>query len=153
MPELASRDHMKNIWMVVDMALQKAHVKKAEIDAIAFTRGPGLAGSLHVGAAFAKGLSLALNKPIIGINHMQAHIVANFIDQVPNFPFLNLTVSGGHTQLVLVHDFLKMEVIGETIDDAAGEAFDKCAKILGLPYPGGPLIDKYAQLGLSLIHI
>ncbi len=146
-PELASRDHMKNIWMVVDMALQKAHVKKAEIDAIAFTRGPGLAGSLHVGAAFAKGLSLALNKPIIGINHMQAHIVANFIDQVPNFPFLNLTVSGGHTQLVLVHDFLKMEVIGETIDDAAGEAFDKCAKILGLPYPGGPLIDKYAQLG------
>lgn len=146
-PELASRDHIKNILPVVDMALKKANVKKNELDAIGFTRGPGLVGSLHVGAAFAKSLALALGIPLIAVNHMHAHILANFIGQQPSFPFINLTVSGGHTQLVLMKDYLSLEIVGETIDDAAGEAFDKCAKIIGLPYPGGPLIDKYARDG------
>ncbi len=146
-PELASRAHQQNIVPVVDLAIRKAGISPAEIDAVAFTRGPGLIGSLLVGVSFAKGLALALDKPLIEVNHMQAHILAHFIDHHPSFPFLCLTVSGGHTQIVLVKDFLEMEVIGETLDDAAGEAFDKGAKLLGLPYPGGPLIDKYAQLG------
>ena len=147
-PELASRAHQQNIIPVVDEALKKVRVKKEEISAVAFTRGPGLIGSLLVGTSFAKSFALALNIPIIEVNHMQAHVLAHFIDEPkPKFPFLCLTVSGGHTQIVLVKDFLEMEVIGETTDDAAGEAFDKTAKILGLPYPGGPLIDKYAQLG------
>lgn len=146
-PELASRAHQQNIVPVVDLALKKAGLTPADLDAIAFTRGPGLIGSLLVGVSFAKGLALALDKPLIEVNHMQAHILAHFIDNKPSFPFLCLTVSGGHTQIVLVKDFLEMEVIGETLDDAAGEAFDKGAKLLGLPYPGGPLIDKYAQLG------
>lgn len=165
-PELASRAHQKNIVPVVHQALQDAGIKKEELSAIAFTKGPGLIGSLHVGTSFAKAMALSLNIPLIEVNHMQAHVLAHFIPQesgarnqsleekVPNpkfqsphFPFLCLTVSGGHTQLVLVKDYLDMEVIGETVDDAAGEAFDKAAKILGLPYPGGPLIDKYAQTG------
>lgn len=148
-PELASRSHQKNIIPVLEAALKKSNRSLSEISAIAYTQGPGLIGSLLVGCSFAKGLSLALDKPLIGVNHMQAHILAHFIDDPkPSFPFLCLTVSGGHTQLVLVHDYLKMEVIGSTIDDAAGEAFDKSAKILGLPYPGGPLIDKHAKKGL-----
>ena len=147
-PELASRAHQINIVPVVDQALKKANVVKENLDAIAFTRGPGLLGALLVGTSLAKGLSLALNIPLIEVNHMQAHILAHFIDDPkPEFPFLCLTVSGGHTQLVLVKDYLKMEIIGESIDDAVGEAFDKAAKILDLPYPGGPLIDKYAQQG------
>lgn len=147
-PELASRAHQQNIIPVVDEALKKARVKKEEINAVAFTRGPGLIGSLLVGTSFAKSFALALNIPIIEVNHLQAHILAHFIDEPkPKFSFLCLTVSGGHTQIVLVKDFLEMKIIGETTDDAAGEAFDKTAKILGLPYPGGPLIDKYAQLG------
>lgn len=149
-PELASRDHQKNIVPVVDAALKKAGVGLTQINGIAFTRGPGLMGSLLVGASFAKSLALACNLPLIEVNHMQAHILAHFIDngqKMPEFPFLCLTVSGGHTQLVKVKDHLSMEVIGETLDDAVGEAFDKGAKILGLPYPGGPLIDKYAQKG------
>jgi N6-L-threonylcarbamoyladenine synthase len=146
-PELASRAHQQNIVPVVDMALRRAGVSKNEINAVAFTRGPGLIGSLLVGVSFAKAFALALNLPLIEVNHMQAHILAHFIDNKPNFPFLCLTVSGGHTQIVLVKDYLSMEVIGETLDDAAGEAFDKSAKIFGLPYPGGPLIDKYAQTG------
>lgn len=165
-PELASRAHQKNIVPVVDEALKKAGIKKEELNAIAFTRGPGLIGSLLVGSSFAKAMALALNIPLIEVNHMQAHVLAHFAQQPvigerlsvngeppitdyrsPAFPFLCLTVSGGHTQIVLAKDYLKMEVIGETMDDAAGEAFDKAAKILGLPYPGGPLIDKYAQQG------
>lgn len=147
-PELASRAHQQNIVAVVEEALQNSGVKKKDLDAIAFTRGPGLMGSLLVGVSFAKGMALGLNKPLIEVNHMQAHVLAHFIDQpVPRFPFLCLTVSGGHTQILMVHDYLTMEVIGETQDDAAGEAFDKAAKILGLPYPGGPLIDAYAQKG------
>jgi len=146
-PELASRAHQKNIVPVVDQALQESGIKKEELTAIAFTRGPGLIGSLLVGASFAKAMALALNIPLIEVNHIQAHVLAHFINENPKFPFLCLTVSGGHTQIVLVKDFSDMEVIGETIDDAAGEAFDKAAKILGLPYPGGPLIDKYAQTG------
>lgn len=146
-PELASRAHQQNIVPVVDLALQKAGVLKTEINAVAFTRGPGLIGSLLVGVSFAKAFALALNVPLIEVNHMQAHILAHFIDNHPAFPFMCLTVSGGHTQLVLVKDFLQMEVVGETLDDAAGEAFDKSAKLLGLPYPGGPLIDKYAKPG------
>lgn len=147
-PELASRAHAQNIIPVVDAALKKANITSHELSAIAFTEGPGLIGSLLVGATFAKGMALALNIPLISVHHMQAHILAHFIDEPkPEFPFLCLTVSGGHTQIVLVKNFLEMEIIGETIDDAAGEAFDKSAKILGLPYPGGPLIDKYAQLG------
>ncbi len=146
-PELASRAHQQNIVPVVDAALKQAGVERSEITAVAFTRGPGLIGSLLVGVSFAKAYALALNLPLIEVNHMQAHILAHFIDNKPSFPFMCLTVSGGHTQLVLVKDFLQMEVVGETIDDAAGEAFDKSAKLLGLPYPGGPLIDKYAKRG------
>lgn len=149
-PELASRAHQQNIVPVVNEALKIANISKEELDAIAFTRGPGLMGSLLVGTSFSKSLALALDIPLIEVNHMQGHIMAHFIDEgqeMPSFPFLCLTVSGGHTQIVLVKDHFKMEVLGETIDDAAGEAFDKSAKILGLPYPGGPLIDKYAKEG------
>ncbi|HLP50159.1 MAG TPA: tRNA (adenosine(37)-N6)-threonylcarbamoyltransferase complex transferase subunit TsaD [Chitinophagales bacterium] len=146
-PELASRAHQQNIVPVVDLAMQKAGIAKEEISAVAFTRGPGLIGSLLVGVSFAKAFALALNVPLIEVNHMQAHILSHFIDNHPAFPFMCLTVSGGHTQLVLVKDFLQMEVVGETLDDAAGEAFDKTAKLLGLPYPGGPLVDKYAKQG------
>jgi N6-L-threonylcarbamoyladenine synthase len=146
-PELASRAHLQNIVPVVDSAIKKAGVNLSEIDAIAFTRGPGLIGSLLVGVSFAKSMAMALNVPLIEVNHMQAHILAHFIDAKPKFPFLCLTVSGGHTQIVLVKDYLEMEVIGETIDDAAGEAFDKTAKLLGLQYPGGPLLDKLAITG------
>jgi N6-L-threonylcarbamoyladenine synthase len=147
-PELASRAHQRNIVAVVNEALQGAGIVKTDLTAVAFTRGPGLMGSLLVGVSFAKGLSLGLNIPLIEVNHMQAHVLAHFIDDPkPRFPFLCLTVSGGHTQIVLVRDFLDMEVIGQTQDDAVGEAFDKAAKVMGLPYPGGPLIDKYAQDG------
>ncbi len=149
-PELASRAHQKNIIPVVDAAIKKSGISKNDIDAIAFTRGPGLLGSLLVGVSFAKSLSMALKKPMIEVNHMEAHILAHMIDddfKTPEFPFLCLTVSGGHTQLVVVKSPLEMEVIGETIDDAAGEAFDKISKIMELPYPGGPLIDKYAKKG------
>ncbi|MDH7461140.1 tRNA (adenosine(37)-N6)-threonylcarbamoyltransferase complex transferase subunit TsaD [Chitinophagaceae bacterium 26-R-25] len=147
-PELASRAHMQNIVPVVDTAMKNANCTLAEIDAIAFTQAPGLIGSLLVGAQFAKSLSLALNKPLIAVHHMQAHVLANLIEEPrPDFPFLCLTVSGGHTQIVLCESPDKMRVIGETTDDAAGEAFDKSAKLLGLPYPGGPLIDKYAKDG------
>ncbi len=147
-PELASRAHMQHIVPVVDRALKEANVRLSDIDAIGFTQSPGLIGSLLVGGQFAKSLSLALNKPLIAVHHMQAHVLANLIDDPkPSFPFLCLTVSGGHTQIVLCESPVKMKVIGETIDDAAGEAFDKSAKLLGLPYPGGPLIDKYAREG------
>lgn len=147
-PELASRAHQKHILPVVDQALEQAGVKKSALSAIACTKGPGLLGSLLVGASFAKGLAMALDIPLIGVHHMKAHILAHFIeDPMPQFPFLCLTVSGGHTQIVLVRSPLEMEIIGETIDDAAGEAFDKTAKLLGLDYPGGPLIDKFAKEG------
>jgi N6-L-threonylcarbamoyladenine synthase len=150
-PELASRAHQQNIVPVIDAALKAAHIELKDLDAIAFTKGPGLLGSLLVGTTFAKSLSLSLKIPLIGVNHMKGHILAHFIDEKgkekPTFPFICLTVSGGHTQLVKVTAPLEMKVLGETIDDAAGEAFDKAAKLLGLPYPGGPLIDKYAQLG------
>jgi N6-L-threonylcarbamoyladenine synthase len=147
-PELASRAHLQNILPVVNEALSKANCSLSSIDAFAFTQAPGLIGALLVGAQFAKSLSLAMDKPLIAVHHMQAHILANLIlEEKPDFPFLCLTVSGGHTQIVLCEDFLQMKVIGQTLDDAAGEAFDKTAKILGLPYPGGPLIDKYAQEG------
>ncbi len=150
-PELASRAHQQNIIPVVDEAIKKAGIKKEEIDAIAFTRGPGLMGSLVVGTSFAKAFSLAMNIPMIDVNHMIGHVLAHFIDDEgkdkPTFPFICLTVSGGHTQIVLVEDYLKMKVIGTTIDDAAGEAFDKAAKLLGFPYPGGPLVDKHAKNG------
>lgn len=147
-PELASRAHMQNIVPVVDVALKQAGITLPEVDAVAFTQAPGLIGSLLVGSQFAKSLALALNKPLIAVHHMQAHVLANLIaDPKPSFPFLCLTVSGGHTQLVLAQSPLQLEVIGETIDDAAGEAFDKSAKLLGLPYPGGPLVDRYAQQG------
>lgn len=147
-PELASRAHMQNIVPVVDAALKEAGVTLQELSAIAFTQAPGLIGSLLVGAQFAKSLALTLDLPLIAVHHMQAHVMANLIeDPKPEFPFLCLTVSGGHTQIVLCSSPTNMEVIGETIDDAAGEAFDKSAKILGLPYPGGPLIDKYAKEG------
>lgn len=147
-PELASRAHIQNIVPVVDAALSAAGCELSTIDAIAFTRAPGLIGSLLVGAQFAKSLSLALGKPLIAVHHMQAHVLANLIAEPrPSFPFLCLTVSGGHTQIVLAHSPLQLEIIGETIDDAAGEAFDKSAKMLGLPYPGGPLVDKYAKQG------
>ena len=147
-PELASRAHQQNIVPAVQEALSTAKISKNELSAIAFTRGPGLLGSLIVGTSFAKGFALAKNLPLIELNHMQAHILAHFIDNPkPSFPFLCLTVSGGHTQIVLVKNYFDMEVLGSTIDDAAGEAFDKTAKILGLPYPGGPLVDKYAQAG------
>lgn len=147
-PELASRAHMQNIVPVVDVALQQAGVALKDVDAIAFTQAPGLIGSLLVGSQFAKSLSLALNKPLIAVHHMQAHVLANLIpDQQPSFPFLCLTVSGGHTQIVVANSPSDLKVIGETLDDAAGEAFDKSAKLLGLPYPGGPLVDKYANEG------
>ena len=147
-PELASRVHQQNIVPAVQQALLNAKVSKNDVDAVAFTRGPGLLGSLLVGVSFAKAFALAKNIPLIDINHMQAHVLAHFIgDNKPAFPFLCLTVSGGHTQIVLVKDYFDMEVIGQTLDDAAGEAMDKTSKILGLPYPGGPLIDKYARLG------
>jgi N6-L-threonylcarbamoyladenine synthase len=147
-PELASRAHQQNIVSVVREAMQSACAQPADLSAIAFTRGPGLMGSLLVGVSFAKGMAMALQKPLIEVNHMQAHILAHFIDEpVPPFPFLCLTVSGGHTQIVLVRDFLDMQVIGQTQDDAVGEAFDKAAKLMGLPYPGGPLIDAYAKQG------
>jgi N6-L-threonylcarbamoyladenine synthase len=147
-PELASRVHQQNIVPAVQQALLNAKVNKNDIDAVAFTRGPGLLGSLLVGVSFAKAFALAKNIPLIDINHMQAHVLAHFIGEIkPSFPFLCLTVSGGHTQIVLVKDYFDMEVIGQTLDDAAGEAIDKTSKILGLPYPGGPLIDKYARLG------
>jgi len=147
-PELASRAHQQNIIPAVQQAIQEAKIHKNEIDAVAFTRGPGLLGSLLVGTSFAKAFALAQDIPLIEVNHMQAHILAHFIEEpVPKFPFLCLTVSGGHTQLVLVRDYFDMVLLGQTLDDAAGEAFDKTAKILGLPYPGGPLIDKYAREG------
>jgi len=147
-PELASRAHQQNIWHVVNDTMQSAGIKNNDLNAIAFTRGPGLMGSLLVGVSFAKGMALALDLPLIEVNHMEAHVLAHFIDEPrPQFPFLCLTVSGGHTQIVLVKDFLDMQVIGETQDDAVGEAFDKAAKMMGLPYPGGPLIDKLAKEG------
>lgn len=152
-PELASRAHQQNIIPVVHKALKDAGVKVSDISAVAFTRGPGLLGSLMVGTSFAKGFALARNIPLIEVNHLQAHVLAHFIQEpgqqhkVPEFPFLCLLVSGGNSQIVLVRDYLDMEIIGQTIDDAAGEAFDKCAKVMGLPYPGGPLIDKLAKEG------
>ncbi|HET6227118.1 MAG TPA: tRNA (adenosine(37)-N6)-threonylcarbamoyltransferase complex transferase subunit TsaD [Bacteroidia bacterium] len=152
-PELASRAHQQNIIPVVHQAVQLAGIKKEDIAAVAFTRGPGLMGSLLVGTSFAKAFAMGLDIPLIEVNHMQGHIFAHFIEDKdgvsnkPSFPFICLTVSGGHTQIVLIRDYFDMQVIGETIDDAAGEAFDKAAKILGLPYPGGPLVDKYAQKG------
>lgn len=150
-PELASRAHQQNIVPVIDAALRKANIQKEQLSAIAFTQGPGLMGSLLVGSSFAKSLALALQIPLIAVNHMHAHILAHFIDEEgfdkPELPFLALTISGGHTQIVRVDGFFDMTIIGETTDDAVGEAFDKSAKILGLPYPGGPLVDKYAQLG------
>lgn len=147
-PELASRAHQQNIVTVVQEAVQSAGVPLSSLDAVAFTRGPGLIGSLLVGVSFAKGLAIALDIPLIEVNHMQAHVLAHFIeDPKPDFPFLCLTVSGGHTQIVRVDDPYTMVVIGQTQDDAVGEAFDKAAKIMGLPYPGGPLIDKYARSG------
>lgn len=152
-PELASRAHQQNIIPVVDTALQKAGITKEQLSAVAFTRGPGLLGSLLVGTSFAKSFSYALGIPLIDVNHMEAHVLAHFItddsreNRVPGFPFLCLTVSGGHTQIVRIGNYQEMQIIGRTIDDAAGEAFDKAAKILGLPYPGGPLIDKHAKEG------
>jgi N6-L-threonylcarbamoyladenine synthase len=147
-PELASRAHQQHIVSAVSKALSDAKVTKNELNAIAFTRGPGLLGALLVGASFAKAMALGLNIPLIDVHHLQAHVLAHFIDEPqPHFPFLCLTVSGGHTQIVLVRDHLDMHVIGQTQDDAVGEAFDKTAKLLGLPYPGGPLIDRYAQHG------
>jgi N6-L-threonylcarbamoyladenine synthase len=156
-PELASRAHQQNIVPVVDQALKQAGIEKSDLDAIAFTRGPGLMGSLLVGTSFAKSLSMGLDIPLIEVNHMQGHVLAHFIKSpeeaekaVPKFPFLALTISGGHTQIILVKDYFDMEVLGETLDDAVGEAFDKSAKILGFPYPGGPLIDKFAGDGNPL---
>ncbi len=152
-PELASRAHQQNIVPVVHQALAKANIDKKQLSAIAFTRGPGLMGSLLVGTSFAKSLALGLNIPLIEVNHMEAHILAHFIadenQTAPTFPFLAMTISGGHTQIVKVSDYFSMQVLGETLDDAVGEAFDKSAKLMGLPYPGGPLIDKYAKLGKS----
>lgn len=163
-PELASRAHQQNIIPVVDQALRQAGVKKEELNAVAFTRGPGLLGSLLVGTSFAKGFTTALGIPMIDVNHLQAHVLAHFIkqseddDQQPSFPFLCLLVSGGNSQIILVRAWNDMEVIGQTIDDAAGEAFDKCAKVMGLPYPGGPVVDRLAKEGkpnfkLSKPHI
>lgn len=150
-PELASRAHQQNIVPVVHQALAEAGIKKNQLSAIAFTRGPGLMGSLLVGTSFAKSLAMGLNRPLIEVNHMQSHILAHFIDEPgfnkPDFPFLGLTISGGHTQIVKVNDYFSMEVIGKTLDDAVGEAFDKCGKMLQLPYPAGPLIDQHAQQG------
>ena len=149
-PELASRAHQQNIIPVVDAAIKKANITKNDIDAITFTKGPGLLGSLLVGSSFAKSFAIGMKIPLIAVNHMQGHILAHFIEEgksTPKFPFICLTVSGGHTQIVKVYSPNNMQVIGTTLDDAAGEAFDKSAKILGLPYPGGPLIDKYSKKG------
>lgn len=150
-PELASRAHQQNIVPVVSEALKQAGINPKQLSAIAYTRGPGLMGSLLVGSSFAKSLSMALNVPLIEVNHMQGHILAHFIEDAgnkkPRFPFLCLTVSGGHTQIVKVNNYFDMEILGETIDDAAGEAFDKAGKIMGLDYPSGPLIDKFAKEG------
>ena len=147
-PEVASRAHQANIIPVVDMAIKKAGISKKDIHAVAFTRGPGLMGSLIVGVSFAKAFAMSLGIPMIEVNHMKAHVLAHFAEEPkPAFPFLCLTVSGGHTQIVLVKDYLEMEVIGHTLDDAAGEAFDKTGKLLGLDYPAGPLVDKYAKQG------
>lgn len=152
-PELASRAHQQNILPVVHQAIAEAGISKHDIDAIAFTRGPGLLGSLLVGTSFAKGLSLAIDRPLIEVNHLQGHILSHFIQvqgaekPIPSFPFISLLVSGGHSQIVRVDDYLKFQVIGHTIDDAVGEAFDKCAKLLGLGYPGGPEVDKLAHKG------
>lgn len=150
-PELASRAHQQNIVPVIDVALKNAGIQKSDLSAIAFTQGPGLMGSLLVGGSFAKSLSMALGIPLIAVNHMHAHILAHFIEEEgfdkPTFPFLAMTISGGHTQIVKVNSFVDMEILGETTDDAVGEAYDKTAKILGFPYPGGPLIDKHAQNG------
>ena len=152
-PELASRAHQQNIIPVVDTALKRAKINKKQISAIAYTNGPGLLGSLLVGSSFAKALSFSLDIPIIIVDHLQAHVLANFLDfpeetkEKPEFPFLCLTVSGGHTQILQINDYFDMKILGKTIDDAAGEAFDKAAKILGLSYPGGPIIDKLAQDG------
>jgi N6-L-threonylcarbamoyladenine synthase len=157
-PELASRAHQQNIIPVVEQALTKAKITKNQLHAVAFTRGPGLLGSLLVGTSFAKSFALSLGIPIIEVDHMDAHILAHFIQEadgskeLPSFPFLCLTVSGGHTQIVLVHDYFHFEIVGKTIDDAAGEAFDKAAKIMGLPYPGGPLIDKYGKEGNEMAY-
>ncbi|MCP4122023.1 MAG: tRNA (adenosine(37)-N6)-threonylcarbamoyltransferase complex transferase subunit TsaD [Bacteroidetes bacterium] len=147
-PELASRAHQEMIIPVVDTALKKAGIRRSEVSAVACTRGPGLLGSLLVGLSFSKSFSMAMDIPLIEVNHMQAHILAHFIDEPrPDFPFLCLTVSGGHTQIVLVRDYLDMEIVGTTMDDAAGEAFDKVAKMLGLGYPGGPVLDRLAKQG------
>ncbi|MBO4614228.1 MAG: tRNA (adenosine(37)-N6)-threonylcarbamoyltransferase complex transferase subunit TsaD [Bacteroidales bacterium] len=152
-PELASRAHQQNIVLVVKEAIERAGIGMDELDAIAFTKGPGLLGSLLVGASFAKGLSVSLGIPLVGVNHLHGHILAHFLREkdedecVPKFPFLCLLVSGGHSQIVLVRDYLDFEIIGKTIDDAAGEAFDKCAKVMGLPYPGGPVIDRLSKIG------
>ena len=150
-PELASRAHQQNIVPVVQQAIERAGITKEDLNAISFTKGPGLMGSLLVGTSFAKSLSIGLNIPLIDVNHMQAHVLAHFIKEedqkIPPFPFLCLTISGGHTQIVRMNNYFDIEILGETIDDAVGEAFDKSAKILGLPYPGGPLIDTYAQQG------
>lgn len=151
-PELASRAHQQNIVPVVDTALRRAGITAADLSAIAFTRGPGLLGSLLVGTSFAKGLSLGLRKPIISVNHLHGHVLSHFVkrhadDRVPDFPFLCLLISGGNSQIVLVRSYKDMEILGKTIDDAAGEAFDKCAKVMGLPYPGGPHIDRLAADG------
>ena len=152
-PELASRAHQQNIIPVVESAVKSAKIEKEEITAVAFTEGPGLMGSLLVGTSFAKGFSLARNIPLIDVNHLHAHILSLFLRQeneqtpVPSFPFLCLLVSGGHTQIMVITDYLEFRILGQTIDDAAGEAFDKCAKVMGLPYPGGPLIDKFAAEG------
>jgi len=152
-PELASRAHMQHIVPVVEAAVQKAGIELKELDAIAFTQAPGLIGALLVGSQFAKSMALALDKPLIAVHHMQAHVLANLInDPKPSFPFLCLTVSGGHTQIVLCKSPSDLQVLGETIDDAAGEAFDKSAKLLGLPYPGGPLIDKFGKAGNPLAY-
>jgi len=154
-PELASRAHQQNIIPVVDSAIKQAGINKNEISAVAFTRGPGLLGSLLVGTSFSKGFALANNIPLIEVNHLQGHILSHFVkelnknNELPSFPFLSLLVSGGHTQIVVVKDYFEMEIIGQTIDDAAGEAFDKCAKVLGLAYPGGPIVDKLANIGNS----
>lgn len=155
-PELASRAHQQNIIPVVDLALKQAGIDKSQLNAIAFTRGPGLMGSLLVGTSFAKGFAQALDLPLIDVNHLQAHVMANFIEeagvekQYPNFPFLCLLVSGGNSQIILMKSPDEFQILGQTIDDAAGEAFDKCAKVMGLPYPGGPHVDKLAQQGNSL---
>ena len=152
-PELASRAHLSNIIPVTELAINESGISLNKISAIAYTRGPGLMGSLIVGAEFAKSLGVSLNIPVIEVNHMQAHILANFInnsDRNPEFPFIGITISGGHTQFILVEDYFKMKILGETLDDAIGEAFDKCGKKIGLEYPAGPEIDKVSKMGNEL---